>query len=85
MNKIINRVLDMNAHLIRRAYQRAYLMKQFEREDLDDIKNLFKNFSTKFWILDLKEAGKLSRSIVVKSILGSLRSSIHKLRIQVII
>ena len=39
-----SRVLDMNAHLIRRAYQRAYLMKQFEREDLDDIKNLFKNF-----------------------------------------
>ena len=42
----------MGAHLIRRAYQRAYSMKQFEREDLDSRR--YQEFIEKFLERDWK-------------------------------
>ena len=50
-----SRIVDMNTHLVRRSYERALLMKVFERTDYDQ--RQYQEFIGKFFekILDFKQ------------------------------
>lgn len=50
-----SRVMDMTPHLVRRSYQRALLMKQFERSDTDQER--YQSFIESFFsrILDYRQ------------------------------